>query len=327
MNLLFKKEVQNIQQKTLLQINFLIMIPIFPTFKKISLDDELSVKSYTNKYKPYSDFNFTSLWSWDVRNERRVSDLNGNLVVYFTDYKTNEPFLSFLGTNKVEDTAVELINYSKSQGLSEKLDLIAEESVNNISSDKLVIEPSEGNTDYVYSVSKLAFLEGKQFKSKRNSSRNFLANNKKITFKCMPFKEQCCAEKLSLLIRNWESNKIKDGKDYSLKQEESSIMRLFEVTVDNENLLLSTVDVDDVTVGFSIDEVLVDGYAISHFIKADISYRGIYEFMNERIAEALQKYSIVYWNWEQDLGEENLKSNKLSYRPVDFLKKYKITLK
>lgn len=303
------------------------MIPTFPTFKKISLDDESSIKTYTDRYKPYSDFNFTSLWSWDVLGERQVSDLNGNLVVYFTDYKSNEFFLSFLGENAVNNTALELINYSKEQKISLTLDLISEESIKNLDKDKFLIEPSEGNTDYVYCVSKLAFLEGKQFKSKRGSSRNFLANNDNITFKCIPFREQHCAEKLSLLIRNWESNKIKNGKNYSLKQEESSIMRLFEATVNNENLLLSTVDVDDVTVGFSIDEILVDGYAISHFIKADISYRGIYEFMNEKIAEALQKSGAVYWNWEQDLGEENLKLNKLSYRPVDFLKKYKITLK
>lgn len=303
------------------------MIPTFPFFKKVSLDDESDIRGYTNKYKPYSDFNFTSLWSWDTQNERQVSDLNGNLVVYFTDYETNEPFLSFLGENYVNDTTLALINYSKEKKILPSLDLVGEESVRNLDTNKFLVELSEANTDYIFNVSKLAYLEGKKFKSKRNLSRNFLNNNREVTFNCIPFKEQHCAEILFQLIKNWENNKIREGKSYTLIQEEMSIRRLFAATVSNNNLLLSTVSIDGVIVGFSIDEILLKGYAISHFIKADICYKGVYEFLNERIAEALQQYNVLYWNWEQDLGVESLKANKLSYRPIDFLKKYKITLK
>lgn len=76
------------------------MIPQFPEFKIVEVGDREAVESHTHRYPPYSDFNFTSLWAWDTSNERMISELNGNLVVRFTDYATNEPFLSFLGTNK-----------------------------------------------------------------------------------------------------------------------------------------------------------------------------------------------------------------------------------
>lgn len=303
------------------------MIPIFPSFKKVSLDDESDIKSYTGKYKPHSDFNFTSLWSWDVLGERKISNLNGNLVAYFTDYDSNEPFLSFMGENKVNETLFQIIEYSKRNNLSPVIDLVGEESVVGLDEERFLIEPSEGNTDYIFSVSELAFLNGKKFKSKRNLSRNFLTNNRNVDFKCIPLAEQRCANSLFALIDSWEIMKINNGKDYSLEHEKISIKRLVESKTNNNNLFLSTVSIEGSVVGFSVDEILTNNYAISHFIKADISYKGIYEFMNERIAEFLQESGVIYWNWEQDLGVESLKANKLSYHPVDFIKKFKITLK
>lgn len=85
------------------------MIPEFPEFKKLELSDKKDIEQFTSKFPPYSDFNFVSMWSWDIKGEMRVSQLNDNLVVRFTDYLTGEPFYSFLGNNKVNDTAEKLL--------------------------------------------------------------------------------------------------------------------------------------------------------------------------------------------------------------------------
>ena len=81
------------------------MIPEFPEFKKLELSDKEDVEAFTKKFPPYSDFNFVSMWSWDIKGEMRLSILNGNLVVRFTDYITGDPFYSFLGNNKTNETA------------------------------------------------------------------------------------------------------------------------------------------------------------------------------------------------------------------------------
>ena len=73
------------------------MIPKFPQFKKIELSDRVDVEAHTSLFEPYSDFEFTCLWTWDMKGERMISELNNNLVVRFTDYNTHNPFLSFLG--------------------------------------------------------------------------------------------------------------------------------------------------------------------------------------------------------------------------------------
>src|SRR3990167_9981485 len=103
------------------------MIPEFPHFKKLELADKKDVEKFTQKYPPYSDFNFVSMWSWDIKGEMRLSTLNNNLVVRFTDYLTGEPFYSFLGDNKVNETAEKLLDFTLEEEIKPKLHLIADE--------------------------------------------------------------------------------------------------------------------------------------------------------------------------------------------------------
>ncbi|MCB9810922.1 MAG: DUF2156 domain-containing protein [Candidatus Nomurabacteria bacterium] len=289
------------------------------------MSDKPEIDSYTNRYKPYSDFNFTSLWSWSINNERQVSVLNGNLVVYFTDYETNYPFLSFLGTNSTENTIVALINWAKAEGLSSTLSLVPQEVVDQLPVDtEFLIEEDIDNFDYIFDVSELSYLEGRKYKTKKHLSRIFLNNNPDAVFEVFRYDDIGDVNRLLLLVEDWEKNKISNGKSDAKLQEKIGLKRLVDTLRRDENIVISTLTLDGKIRAFSIDEILVAGYATSHFVKADITYRGIYEFMNEKIAEYLHKNSVVYWNWEQDLGVKGLRSNKLSYRPVDFLKKYKI---
>lgn len=72
------------------------MIPEFPNFKKIELSDQKEIESFTSKFPPYSDFNFTSLWSWDTHTNMQISILNKNLVIRFNDYLSDSFFYSLL---------------------------------------------------------------------------------------------------------------------------------------------------------------------------------------------------------------------------------------
>ena len=57
------------------------MIPEFPKFKNLELSDKNDIEKFTSKFLPYSDFSFVSMWSWDIKGEMRIAQLNGNLVV------------------------------------------------------------------------------------------------------------------------------------------------------------------------------------------------------------------------------------------------------
>lgn len=43
------------------------MLPEFPQFKNLELSDEEEIERHTHKFLPYSDFNFVSMWSWDIK--------------------------------------------------------------------------------------------------------------------------------------------------------------------------------------------------------------------------------------------------------------------
>lgn len=302
------------------------MIPQFPEFKIVEVGDRELVESHTHRYPPYSDFNFTSLWAWDTSNERMISELNGNLVVRFTDYKTNEPFLSFLGSNETEHTARTLLNYCKENGLPETLKLMPEVSIQGIRSTVLHVEEDRDNFDYMYSISELATLRGRKFKEKRQIAERFLRTHQEEHVEIGDLGDSKVQEQIMSVLRSWEDKKKSEDKEYELQHEEASINRLFQ-TAHAHKLIVTGVFFGDTMIGFSIDEILPNQYGIEHFSKADSTHRGVYDFLNEKVAQHLEENNIALWNWEQDLGVEGMRRSKMSYRPQSFLKKFTISKK
>lgn len=296
------------------------MIPIFPNFKKVSIEDKKDIELFTYQYKPYSDFNFTSLWVWDTDEKRMISILNDNLVVLFTDYETCELCLSFLGTNKIKHTIDELVDYAKTIGISTTLRYIPEESINNLNTDDFLIEEDRDNFDYIFSMSDLSELSGSKFKEKRHLAEKFFKNNPNLSFEFIDINDLNIKKHIISLFDRW-----KNKKTHNFEYEERAIKRLLQ-TCKNEHLVVCCMFLNSEMVGFSVDEILPFKYAISHFFKTDNSYNGINEFFNQKISQYLMIKNVDYWNWEQDLGVENLKKSKMKYHPIDFLKKYKVTL-
>src|SRR5436190_24390929 len=89
--------------------------PIFPEFKSLKIEDQQQIESYTQKYLPYSDFNFVSLWCYDTNKDVIFSWINNNLIIRFQDYLTKSPFYSFLGDTLVSESIDQLFTYSKKQ--------------------------------------------------------------------------------------------------------------------------------------------------------------------------------------------------------------------
>ena len=64
--------------------------------------------------------------------------------------------------------------------------------------------------------------------------------------------------------------------------------------------------------------------AIVHVEKADVNFRGLYNFINQQfIVHEFPEAVLV--NREDDLGQENLRQAKLSYRPIRLEEKFSIS--
>lgn len=302
------------------------MLPQFPNFKKVEASDRRAVEAFTHRYPPYSDFNFTSLFAWDTSGKRMISELNGNLVVRFTDYSTDEPFFSFLGENEREQTARELIRHAENEGISPILRLVPETSVIGIRPSVLTVQEDRDNFDYVYSIPTLASMAGRALKSKRHLANRFEEEHPDSRLEVMSLADPSIQKNVISVIRKWEEKKQSDNKTYELEHEERAIKCLFE-TASSHELIIGAIFADDEIRSFTIEELLPQQYSMGHFWKSDSRYAGTYDFLARKMALHFEAQGVAYWNWEQDLGLEGLRRSKSGFQPVSFLKKYIISVK
>jgi hypothetical protein len=294
------------------------MIPTFPEFKKLEFSDRQEITALVQKYPPYSDYNFTSLYCWNTEEKMELSILNGNLVIKFSDYASPIIFLSFLGTNQTEDTAFQLIEFAKKGGIESYLKLVPELVAEQVNNSRLEVNEDRNNFDYVYSIGKLVSYPGYDYSQQRKMMNRFVKRYENI--KVIPLDLDYHRNSIENLMATWEKNK-----DFDHYDEKKVFKRMFEKS---EQLPLINIGIliNDSLVAFSINEIINQDFAISHFANADIQYTGIYSYLMRETANILSFQGCKLINCEQDLGIEGLRKAKGSYRPELFLKKYIIKL-
>jgi len=111
-----------------------------------------------------------------------------------------------------------------------------------------------------------------------------------------------------------------------LSAENKSISRIFKSWDQLSGTLGGAILVDGVMAAYTVAEALTNDTVVIHFEKGDTQYKGIYQAINQMfIAHSARHFSLV--NREQDLSDPGLRKAKQSYHPVEFLQKYRVTLK
>jgi hypothetical protein len=300
------------------------MLPFFPTFKRLEIEDRNDLLCFINNFPSYSDFNFTSLWSWDVQNKREVSILKGNLIIRFTDYVTGEPFYSFLGNENVNETVEELLRLSISENLPPVLRLIPEEALANLNLKRYEAMEDRDNFDYIYNILELKEMEGKKFSKKRNQVNSFLSIYPNIETKELDLNEPNTQEKIFTLCQEWmEKKKIES--DELFESHEGVVLK--KLLMANKLLELIGIGIfaQEKLIGFFIEELTDSEYVVAHSSKIDNSFIGVNSYLMKKNAEMLFNKGKSLFNYEQDLGLENLRDAKMRFRPYGFLKQYHLT--
>ncbi|MCM2339363.1 MAG: phosphatidylglycerol lysyltransferase domain-containing protein [Burkholderiales bacterium] len=297
------------------------MIPKFPEFKHLELNDKDEVIKFTKKFPPYSDFNFVSMWSWDIHNKMMISELNGNLVVLFSDYITEKHFLSFIGENKISDTALELISFSEKKYGSNFLKLIPEEVMNVLKKEIFKLDGDRDSYDYIYSIANLSNMNNWSQNTSGKGIRRFIKSNPSYTVKQFSG-EDAPKNELKKMFKEWAENKNID--DHFELNEYKAFERLLEIK--DPNIKFLCLYLGDILSGFTVYEILSNDFVISHFAKANKKHnRAISDVLNWEEAKILNKKGIKYYNWEQDLGMSGLRYSKEKYKHSFFLKKFVVS--
>lgn len=174
--------------------------------------------------------------------------------------------------------------------------------------------------DYLYSVPELIALSGNKFHKKKNLLNQF---RKLYEWTYSPITADCVEQALELqdswcLWRDCES-------DCTLVQENEAIFRVLTNWDRIPGLIGGAIRVEGRMVAYTVADALAPDTLVIHFEKGHPEYKGVYQAINQIFLERDgQLYSRV--NREQDLGDEGLRKAKLSYNPVDFVKKCEVRL-
>lgn len=298
------------------------MIPEFPNFKKLELSDKKDVERFTSQFPPYSDFNFFSMWGWDIHHKMMISQLNDNLVVLFNDYISGDNFLSFVGDKKIIETTSRLISFSEEKYHKNFLKLIPEEILLSYKGSPFITKADRDSYDYIYLVEHLANMNKWTQNTCGKRIRKFLVTQLDYDVKHSSVKE-ISSNEYEVMFHKWAESKNIDN-DFD-SNEYKAFKRFLEIP--NNNLRIVSIYINKIMAGFTLYEVISDNYAISHFAKADKKHHSsIYDLLNWEEAKYLHSKGVKYFNWEQDLGIPGLRYSKTKYKPAFFFKKLSVEL-
>ena len=299
------------------------MIPTFPNFKRLELSDRPEVEVLLRLHPPYSDFNFASLWCYDTRGLCRLSMLHGNLVVQISDYITGEPALSFLGVERVADTATALLDYSAKHALCPTLRLVPEMAIAPLMAvrDGFVAEPDEDGFDYIHSVEQLIALDHPALLRKRRKIERLQRKHPKLEVRRLNLVEPQTANNIFRLCERWRVGKGRS--DCEFKTERVAIERCVSAAAHFEFVTVGAL-LDGALAGFTINEPIHDGYYMAHFGKCDPQWRGLSDLLESETARFMRGLDCSWMNHQQDLGLPGLRRYKRSWAAEAFLKKFSI---
>jgi len=302
------------------------MIREFPYFEKLHLDHKKDIVQHIAQYPPYSDYNFTSLWTYDTQNAVEVACLNTNLVIQFTDYQSLHPFYSFLGTSHIQDTVARLLEYSHEKKLTEELKLIPEIVIATDTTlfDSYHITEDVNNHDYIVSTDEVATLPHHKYRTKKQQIEQFKKLYPHHTLRLIDLREERNHREMEDLFMEWRENAFLAPP--ASQNEQNALNRLFAFSKHFETGALGVYDQNKL-VGFTIFETTHNNYGIYSFQKANRAYRGIYTYMCHEAAKLLQEKGCIHINYEQDMGIQGMRTAKLLWKPTHFLKKYSIRKK
>lgn len=183
--------------------------------------------------------------------------------------------------------------------------------------DAFSISHSEADTDYLYTTDGLAFLEGSERRRKRQKLRRFQSLYGHLA---APITGENREDALAVL-EAWQDRRElpPDRTDYFFCREALEKM---------ERLRLSGFlhFAGSTPAGFVLGEPLNRNTFLISFAKGKKEFKGIYETMFSHTA-LLHRERYRYVNFAEDLGKEELRRTKASYRPDGMIRKYRISLK
>ncbi len=283
------------------------MIPIYPESTSVTIDlRPLLHPQFQALSEGISEFAFANIYLFRDVHNYRISMLDESLLVILGRDSDNPFFMLPFGLPEKL-----ILQKLFQEHLSMKA--ATEDQAKILEGLGFTVFEDRDNFDYLYSREELSQLAGRKYHKKKNLVNAFINN---YNYEGKPLLEEFVPEAVQVL-ELWRNGRDNPGDYHANKEalEQSEVLQLCG----------GIYYVEGEPAAFTLGEELARGESfVIHFEKALGKYKGIYQFVNNCFASILpEKYK--YINREQDLGDAGLRQAKLSYQPVGFVKKYRVT--
>lgn len=295
-------------------------VPTFPKVRDLRFKDQVILQQVFQIHPPnISEYTFTNLYVWQTTHPVQISQLTSTLLILrFNAALNHMMFLPPIGNTPLQTLITSLRKYRK-HSIPLTLYGLSFDQANVLKQFGYKIVELRENWDYLYRVSDLINLPGEKYYSKRKNINKCLENHNlqyspittAVISQCLQLQTSWCN------LRQCDLNPGLAAENYAIRE---TFLHYNEL-----NLIGGAIFIDDRVEAFTIAEQLNDDTAVVHFEKANPQITGLYQVINQWFcSKALSEYTFV--NREQDLGIPGLRRAKMSYHPVEFIKKYQATL-
>jgi hypothetical protein len=186
----------------------------------------------------------------------------------------------------------------------------------------VTVEENRASWEYLHPVSELAELSGNKYMRKRNRVNQFRKQNPYTYAPITP-------ESLPRIVRfqeEWrESYREFNGFESIERESEGIINNILGNWERLPQLMGGVIETMGSIAAYTIAEDAGDGIVMIHFEKADLAYNAAFQAINkEFLANECGRFTTV--NREEDMADPGLRDAKMSYHPVDFVKKYTVKI-
>ena len=265
-----------------------------------------------------SDYSFLNLWAWSEEYGLRWA-WDGDLI-WIRQSVPDEFLWAPVGGWDTVDWQDRFRMFESARSVFTRVP----EMLSNLWREKMpaetLIEEERGSWDYLYNVTDLIELKGNRYHKKKNLLNQF---SRKYDFAYQSFGAEMVDQAMAMQT-DWCTWRDCESSDI-LSSENRAIFKILKEWRQLAGLFGGALMVEGSMVAYTVAEALTRDTLLIHFEKGDTAYKGIYQAINQTfLAHSANQYTLV--NREQDLNEEGLRKAKLSYHPVDYLRKYRVTL-
>jgi hypothetical protein len=290
-------------------------LPHHPDSRPVELDDKPLLDRVLAALQPrISELTFASLYLFRSAHSYRLTLVGDALVVLARGYDGVSCFLPPLAGEIAAATG---------RLLAEGLTLYGADQAfisAHLPADVFEVAPDRDNFDYLYRRNDLADLPGNRYHKKKNRI-SYFAGRHEYTIEA--YGERHLAGCLGLL-EEWR--RVRSGIESRSLDLEAAATReglAMAVPLGLEGLVAL---VEGQVKAFVLGERLNRETSVCHFEKADPFLEGLYQLIDREFNRLLFT-DCTFVNREQDLGEQNLRESKLSYHPVELVRKFRVSTK